>query len=58
MAMKLGANHQVLVKGKQTKDVIQEITTKMGGHPNVTIECSGAEPSITLATLVRTIINF
>lgn len=53
MAMKLGADHKILLTGQQTiDDIIQEITTKMGERPDVTIECSGAEASINLAISV------
>lgn len=54
--MKLGANHKILVKGKQAEDLVKEITTKIGKHPDVTIECSGVESSVKLAILVRMMI--
>ncbi|KFM78707.1 Sorbitol dehydrogenase, partial [Stegodyphus mimosarum] len=49
MAKKLGAPHQICIKGK---DVLQEVVTKLGGPPDITIECSGAKSSIRLGIKV------
>ncbi|GFY59373.1 sorbitol dehydrogenase [Trichonephila inaurata madagascariensis] len=52
VAKKIGASYQVCVKDIDTKAAVEQIKFHLGGPPDITIECSGAEPSIRLAMLV------
>ncbi|KAF8795539.1 sorbitol dehydrogenase-like [Argiope bruennichi] len=52
IAKKLGATFQINVKDLDTKTAVSEIKSLLGGSPDITIECSGAELSIRLALLV------
>jgi len=47
MAKKMGANHTVKIDVKlDTRSMANKIVEVLGGHPDVTIECSGAETSL------------
>lgn len=47
MARKMGANHTVTIDVKlDTRAMANKIVEVLGGHPDVTIECSGAETSL------------
>ncbi|RUS88644.1 hypothetical protein EGW08_003603 [Elysia chlorotica] len=48
-ARELGADHTINVRGKSPQDVAAEVEELLGDKPNVTLECSGAQPSITTA---------
>lgn len=52
VAKSLGADHTVLVDTKDAKVLAEKIENLLGDAPNITIECSGAPPSITLAITV------
>lgn len=52
MAKKLGADHTVLIESRDAREVAQKIVNTIGSHPDVTIECSGAESSIQTAIYV------
>ncbi|GBN21965.1 Sorbitol dehydrogenase [Araneus ventricosus] len=52
VAKKLGATYQLNVKDLDSKTAVTQIKSLIGGPPDVTIECSGAESSIKLALLV------
>ncbi|XP_064608605.1 sorbitol dehydrogenase-like [Liolophura sinensis] len=49
VAKTLGADHTVLVDTKDAKTLAEKIENLLGDAPNITIECSGAPPSIALA---------
>lgn len=51
LAKQIGADHTVLVKGITQGDVIKKIHAALEGPPDVTVECSGAESSMSLALL-------
>lgn len=48
VAKKMGADHTVLVNTGDAEALAKKIKELMGGMPDITIECSGAEPSIRL----------
>ena len=52
MAKELGADYPLMVKGspENMRDLIEET---MGQMPEITIECSGAPPSVQTAIYVR-----
>lgn len=52
MAKKLGATFQINVKDRKMEEIIEEVKSKFGDSPNITIECSGAEPSVKLGIKV------
>ncbi|GFU22585.1 sorbitol dehydrogenase [Nephila pilipes] len=52
IAKTLGATHQICVKDVDTKTAAEQIKSKLGGSPDVTLECSGAEVSLRLAIKV------
>lgn len=49
MAKKLGATHTLLVTSKDPQEMAQKVEEVMGEKPEITIECSGAPPSIQTA---------
>ncbi|XP_042893351.1 sorbitol dehydrogenase-like [Penaeus japonicus] len=48
MAKEMGADHTILVSSGDAEALAKEVEKVMGGMPDITIECSGAEPSIRL----------
>ncbi|XP_013777584.1 sorbitol dehydrogenase-like [Limulus polyphemus] len=48
---KLGADHTILVDTKDAQALVTKVHEALGGAPDVTIECSGAESSIILTIL-------
>lgn len=46
MAKKLGATHTLKVTSRDPREVAQQIHDLMGSAPEITIECSGAAPSV------------
>lgn len=46
MAKAVGADYTVLVKSRDGQEVARQIEEVMGQKPEITIECSGAPPSI------------
>ena len=46
VASKLGADYTILVKTRDSKELAQQIVSELGSHPDQTIECSGAPPSV------------
>ncbi|CAL4115288.1 unnamed protein product [Meganyctiphanes norvegica] len=48
LARQLGAEHTLLIDSSEAKEIAQRVSEKMGGMPDITIECSGAESSIQL----------
>ncbi|XP_068210885.1 sorbitol dehydrogenase-like [Palaemon carinicauda] len=48
VAQQLGADHVLLVNTGDAEVLAKKIQELMGGMPDITIECSGAEPSIRL----------
>lgn len=57
VAKSLGADHTLLVGKEDTQTLASEIGSKLGGQPNITIECSGAESSVRLGIFVCNRIN-
>lgn len=49
MAKAVGADYTVLVKSRDGQEVARQIEEVMGQKPEITIECSGAPPSIQTA---------
>jgi len=55
IAKDLGADFTYLSKvGEDEEETVKAVYSLLGGAPDITIECSGAEASIRLAILVRT----
>ena len=52
VAKQIGADHAVLVNTGDAEALAKKIKELMGGMPDITIECSGAEPSIRLGIFV------
>lgn len=52
MAKAVGADYTVLVKSTDSQEVARQIEEVMGQKPEITIECSGAPPSIQTAIYV------
>ena len=52
MAKAVGADYTVLVKSRDSQEVARQIEEVMGQKPEITIECSGAPPSIQTAIYV------
>ncbi|XP_054716260.1 sorbitol dehydrogenase-like [Uloborus diversus] len=52
LAKKLGATHQVCVRDKSEELVSEEIKCLLGGCPDITLECSGAQSCIQLSLKV------
>lgn len=52
VAKNTGADHTVLVKSGSAQTLAEQVKEVMGGMPDITIECSGAESSICLGILV------
>lgn len=52
MAKSLGADHTLLVGQESSETLATQVADKLGGHSDITIECSGAESSIRLAIFV------
>lgn len=53
VARELGADHTIKVSTSATaQQLAKEVERELGEKPDVSIECSGAEPSIKLAILV------
>lgn len=48
---KVGADFAILVDTKESQSLVTKIHEALGGAPDVTIECSGAESSTTLSIL-------
>jgi len=46
VAKQMGADYTILATKKDPQEMAAEIATTMGGNPDVTIECSGAAPSV------------
>nr|CDJ81398.1 Alcohol dehydrogenase GroES and Alcohol dehydrogenase domain containing protein [Haemonchus contortus] len=51
LAKKLGAKHAICVKNKSPAQVREEVISALGTEPDVTLECTGAQPSIESAIL-------
>ncbi|KAK6039267.1 oxidoreductase, zinc-binding dehydrogenase family protein [Cooperia oncophora] len=51
LAKKLGAEHAIYVEGKSPAQVRQAIVEALGSEPDVTLECTGEQPSIESAIL-------
>ncbi|XP_071539091.1 sorbitol dehydrogenase-like isoform X1 [Panulirus ornatus] len=51
IAKQIGADYTVLIKSDEAEALAKHIKKEMGGMPDITIECSGAEPSIRLGIL-------
>jgi L-iditol 2-dehydrogenase len=55
VAKDLGADYAYLSKvGENEQETVKAVHSLLGGAPDITIDCSGAEASIRLAILVRT----
>ena len=55
VAKDLGADYTYLSKvGEDEQETVKTVYSLLGGAPDITIDCSGAEASIRLAILVRT----
>lgn len=52
VAKTMGADHTILVKDGNTEMLAQQLKKMIGGMPDITIECSGAESSIRLGIIV------
>ncbi len=48
----MGADHTILVKDSSAEVLSQKVKEVLGGMPDITIECSGAESSIRLGIFV------
>lgn len=57
MAKAVGADYTVLVKSRDGQEVARQIEEVMGQKPEITIECSGAPPSIQTAIYVCSVLN-
>jgi L-iditol 2-dehydrogenase len=55
MAKQLGADFVVKVTSKEPKEMAGQIEECFGEKPEITIECSGAPPSIKTAIFVSNI---
>ncbi|XP_042899721.1 sorbitol dehydrogenase isoform X1 [Parasteatoda tepidariorum] len=51
-AQALGAKNTVCVKNMEIEAVMKEVISRLGGQPDITLECSGAEPSVKLGMKV------
>lgn len=52
-AKKVGATHTVLIeRGASEEDVAKKVSDEIGGAPDRTIECSGAQFSVNLGVIV------
>ncbi|KAI1301715.1 Sorbitol dehydrogenase [Halotydeus destructor] len=52
MAKQLGASCTILIsKDLSVEETAQKVHAELGAHPDITFECSGAEPSLNLAVL-------
>ena len=56
-AKQLGADNPLKVMSKDPKEMAVKIEELMGEQPDITIECSGATPSIQTAIYVSSLIN-
>lgn len=54
VAKDMGADHTILVSSGDAEAIAKEVEKVMGGMPDITIECSGAESSIRLGIFVST----
>jgi len=52
VAMAMGADQVVKVDTKDAQKLANQIREKMGGAPNMTIECTGVEASVATAIYV------
>lgn len=52
IATTLGAKSSICVKNMDIEAVMKEVTTSLGGQPDITLECSGAESSVRLGMKV------
>jgi len=52
VAMTMGADQVIKVDTKDTQKLANQIREKMGGAPNMSIECTGVEASIASAIYV------
>jgi L-iditol 2-dehydrogenase len=52
LAKKIGADYTILVRSRDGQEVATQIEKAMGQKPEITIECSGAPPSIQTAIYV------
>ncbi|GBO29194.1 Sorbitol dehydrogenase [Araneus ventricosus] len=52
VAKKIGATNQLNVKDMDPKTAMTQIISKLGGCPDITLECSGAESSVRLAIFI------
>lgn len=57
MAKAVGADYTVLVKSRDGQEVARQIEEVMGQKPEITIECSGAPPSIQTAIYVCSVLD-
>ncbi|CAH1252770.1 SORD [Branchiostoma lanceolatum] len=46
VAKQMGAHCPVLVKSRDGREVAEQVVQALGCNPDVTVECSGAEPSV------------
>lgn len=53
VAKEMGADHTVLVKTKDGKQLAKRVESTLDAMPDITIECSGAESSIQTGIYVR-----
>nr|XP_042895573.1 sorbitol dehydrogenase-like isoform X2 [Parasteatoda tepidariorum] len=51
-AKNLGVNGQICVNNKDLESIIKEVDSVLGGMPDITMECSGAESGIKLSIKV------
>ena len=52
-AKKMGADHTILVEKMSPEELAKKIREILGAPPDITLECSGAGPSITTGILVH-----
>ena len=52
VAKRLGASHIVLVTSRDTQEMARTICNTLGTAPDITIECSGAQPAIAMGIYV------
>lgn len=53
VAKKMGADHTLLVGSGDAQSLAQQVCQIMGGMPDITFECSGAQAGLILGFYVR-----
>lgn len=51
-AEELGADHTVLADSQDDREMAERIISILGGEPDISIECSGAQSAVRMAIFV------